>query len=85
MALTNAERQRRCRERNVVVLTDRAEDIAEKLIDMEDQAKLRKVARLIGNHLKNPNRSHLEAGRSRPHSVQIPYAADTTNAVKITV
>jgi|SRR6516225_3860614 len=57
MALTNAEKQRRFRDRNVIVLTDRAEEIAEKLIDMEDQAKLRKVARLVGNHLKNPNRS----------------------------
>jgi len=57
MALTNAEKQRRFRDRNVIVLTDRAEEIAEKLIDMEDQATLRKVARLVGNHLKNPNRS----------------------------
>ena len=36
MPLTNAQKQRRFRDRNVIVLTDRAEDIAEKLMDMED-------------------------------------------------
>jgi hypothetical protein len=43
MPLTNAQKQRRFRDRNVIVLTDRAEDIAEKLMDMEDQKKLRKI------------------------------------------
>jgi hypothetical protein len=60
MPRNNAENQRRFRERNVVLLTARAEEIAEKLMDMEDQKKLQKVYRLIGNHLKNPNRSSLE-------------------------
>jgi hypothetical protein len=60
MPLTNAQKQARWRERNIVVLTARAEEIAEKLMDMADQKKLRKVARLIGNHLKNPNRSQDE-------------------------
>jgi hypothetical protein len=60
MALTNAEKQRRWRERNQVVLTERGEDIAEKLIDMDDQAKVRKIFRLVGNHLKAPNRSAFE-------------------------
>jgi hypothetical protein len=63
MPLTNAQKQRRFRDRNVIVLTDRAEDIAEKPMDMEDQKKLRKIAKLIGNHLKNPNRS----GRAQRH------------------
>ncbi len=53
MALTNAQKQRRFGDRNVIVLTDRAEQIAEKLIDMEDQKKLRRIAKLIGNYLKN--------------------------------
>jgi len=44
MALTNAQKQRRFGDRNVIVLTDRAEQIAEKLIDMEDQKKLRRIA-----------------------------------------
>jgi hypothetical protein len=60
VALTNAEKQRRWRERNQVVLTERTEDIAEKLIDMEDQKKLRKISTLINDHLKNPNRSAFE-------------------------
>ena len=64
MALTNAEKQRRFRERNVIVLTEDAKDIAGRLIDMEDQAelrrvetKLRKIARYIGDHLKHPDRT----------------------------
>jgi len=48
MALTNAQKQRRFGDRNVIVLTDRAEQIAEKLIDMEDQKKLRRGPRLPG-------------------------------------
>jgi hypothetical protein len=39
MALTNAQKQARWRERNVIVLTDDPDAIAEKLMDMEDQAK----------------------------------------------
>ena len=53
-----------CAARNI---TARAEDIAEKLMEMEDQAKLRKIHRWIGNHLKNPKRSlterHVDLGR----------------------
>jgi hypothetical protein len=60
MALTNAEKQQRWRERNQVVLTDRAETIAERLIDMEDQAKLRKISRFINDHLKHPDRDPTE-------------------------
>jgi hypothetical protein len=52
MPLTNAEKQARWRERNVAVLTDQAEAIAEKLIGM-DQTKLRKVSELISHHFKN--------------------------------
>ena len=35
MALSNAEKQARWRERDLVWLTDRADDIAEKLIEMD--------------------------------------------------
>src|SRR5262249_30503583 len=47
-------------ERNVIVLTADAADIAEKLMDMGDLTKLRKIHRWIGNHLKNPKRSRTE-------------------------
>jgi hypothetical protein len=60
MALTNAQKQARWRERNVITLTARAEDIAEKLMEMGDLTKLRKIHRWIGNHLKNPKRSLTE-------------------------
>ena len=51
MPQTNAEYQRRFRSRNVVVLTASAEQIAERLIGMKDQSKLRWIARLIGDHI----------------------------------
>jgi hypothetical protein len=60
MALTNAEKQARWRERNVVKLTDRAQDIAAQLIGMDDQAKLKKIARFINDHLKHPERDQTE-------------------------
>jgi hypothetical protein len=60
MALTNAQKQARWRERNVVVLTDGAQWIAEKLIDMGDQAKLRRIAAFINDHLKHPERDPTE-------------------------
>jgi hypothetical protein len=60
MPLTNAEKQQRWRDRNVIVLTAAANDIATKLIEMEDQPKLRKVAKFINDHLKNPNRTWAE-------------------------
>jgi len=50
---TNAERQARFRDRNVVLLTSDAREIAAKLIDMADQAKLKQVARYINDHLKH--------------------------------
>jgi hypothetical protein len=52
MALTNAQKQARWRKRNQVVLTEDARAIARKLIDMEDQGKLRKIARFINDHLR---------------------------------
>jgi hypothetical protein len=57
MALSNREKQARWRERNIVTLTADAADIAEKLMAMEDQAKLRKLARFINDHLKHPDRT----------------------------
>ena len=52
MPLTNAEKQKRFRKRNVLILTGSAEDIAKKLIGMADPDKLRKVYRLLGKHVK---------------------------------
>jgi hypothetical protein len=52
MTPTNAQRQARFRERNQILLTGSAEDIAKKLIGMADQDKLRKVYRLLGKHVK---------------------------------
>jgi hypothetical protein len=60
MALSNAEKQARWRQRYQVVLTQDAREIAGKLIEMADQAKLRRVARFINDHLKHPGRSPLE-------------------------
>lgn len=60
MALTNAEKQARWRSRNQIVLTEHAREIAEKLIEMADQAKLRRIAKFINDHLKHPDRSPFE-------------------------
>ena len=60
MALSNAEQQARWRERNQVVLTDDLRIIANKLIEMEDQAKLGRIASYINDHLKHPDRSEFE-------------------------
>jgi hypothetical protein len=60
MAISNAEKQARFRDRNVVLLTADARDIAAKLIEMGDQAKLRKVARLVNDHLRHPDRDGTE-------------------------
>jgi len=65
MALTNAEKQARWRERNVVKLTDPAMEIAEMLIEMDDQAKLRKIAAFINDHLKHPDRTAEERSVAR--------------------
>lgn len=60
MALTNAEKQRRWKQRNWVVLTWDAEDVAEKLMGMEDQGKLRKIVSYLKDHLKHPDRTSEE-------------------------
>ena len=57
MGLTNAQKQQRWRDRNVVVLTGRAATIAEQLIGMSDQKKLRKIAAFINDHLRHPERT----------------------------
>jgi hypothetical protein len=62
MPLSNAEKQRRWRDRNQILLTDSAADIAEKLIEMADQAKLKKVAQYVNDHLKHPDRDPYERG-----------------------
>jgi hypothetical protein len=57
MALSNAEKQRRFRERNQIILTDDAAAIAATLIAMDDQRKLKKIASYITDHLKHPERN----------------------------
>jgi hypothetical protein len=64
MPLSNSEKQRRFKKRNVIVLTRNADDIAAQLIDMRDQdrlreavKKLRKVVSFISNHLQHPDRT----------------------------
>ena len=51
MALTNAQKQERWRNRNKVVLTDSAKRIAAKLVAMDDEAKLRKISNYVNDHL----------------------------------
>jgi hypothetical protein len=57
MALTNAEKQRRWKERNQVVLTWTAPAIAGKMMDMADQAKLREIVGYLKRHLRDPARN----------------------------
>ncbi|KRQ03093.1 hypothetical protein [Bradyrhizobium manausense] len=65
MALTNAEKQARWRDKNVIKLTDHAVDIAEKLIEMDDQKKLAKLAKFINDHLKHPDRTAFQRRAAR--------------------
>jgi hypothetical protein len=51
MPLTSAEKQARYRARNVVLLTANAQAIADKLLEMEDQAKLIQIVALLKNRL----------------------------------
>ena len=72
MPLSNAEKQRAFRERNVVVLTADARAIAGMLIDMADQSKLKKIARFISDHLKHPDSKPARAGNcARPYRDQL--------------
>jgi hypothetical protein len=60
VALTNAEKQARWRERNFVSLAESATNIALKLMEMGDQDKLREIAKFINDHLKHPGRTPLQ-------------------------
>ena len=51
MPLTSAEKQARYRARNMILLTADARAIADKLMEMEDQAKLVQVVALLRNRL----------------------------------
>jgi hypothetical protein len=53
MALSNAEKQRRWRERNLIPLTADAREIARKLAAMDDQVKLSLIVGLLNQRL-NP-------------------------------
>jgi hypothetical protein len=74
MPLTNAEKQRRWRDRNVIVLTRDAADSAGWLIDQiadHDELKdivkkLRKVANFIDDHLRHPKRTQRARRSVRP-------------------
>ena len=52
MPLTNAQKQARWRERNVITLSAPAEEIADKLTATADPGKLHKLAALLNHHLK---------------------------------
>ncbi len=54
MPFSNAEKQRRYRERNQILLSANASVIAKRLIRMSDQNKLRRVAAFINDHLQRP-------------------------------
>jgi hypothetical protein len=62
MALTNAEKQARWRERNTIVLTADAREIARKLAAMDDQAKLTQIVRLL-NEGRNPTDGRCRWGK----------------------
>jgi hypothetical protein len=64
MALTNAEKQERWRQRNRVVLRDDADEIAAKLITL-DRRKLRKIVTLLTRHLKATTGLRKDAARNR--------------------
>jgi len=52
MALSNAKRQQRWRERNLIQLTADAREIARKLAAMDDRAKLAQIVALLNARLK---------------------------------
>jgi hypothetical protein len=54
------EKQARWRESNFVSLAASAENIALKLMEMDDQDKLRDIAKFINDHLKHPGRTPLQ-------------------------
>jgi hypothetical protein len=62
MALSNAQKQARWRERNMISLADSAANIALRLMEMDDQDKLREIAKFINDHLKHPGRTPLQRG-----------------------
>jgi hypothetical protein len=57
MALTNAEKQARWRERNMISLKERAADIAGKLIRDGRSAQAAQDRQFINDHLKHPDRT----------------------------
>jgi hypothetical protein len=63
MALSNAEKQARFRDRNLVLLTGDAREIAAKLIAMADQKKLRKIIGYVNDHF-NPTEEQMASPRS---------------------
>jgi hypothetical protein len=82
MALTNAEKQARFRERNTVLLTAGPAEIADKLA-MMNKKKLRKIYNRLGGHLNRKPRNKVESTMSeREFAEQLNAAiADTTAAI----
>jgi hypothetical protein len=70
MALTNAEKQRRWRARNVIVLTAGAREIARRLAAMDDQDKLAQVVRLLSERHSPGDGRLVRPRRRRTRSVR---------------
>jgi hypothetical protein len=68
MTISNAEKQRRFRDRNVIMLTRDANEIARQLISQQDdldalrdiEKKLRKVASFVADHVRHPDRTETQ-------------------------
>jgi hypothetical protein len=69
MALSNAEKQRRWRARNQIVLTATAKAIAGQLVAMADQEKVRAVADLL-NAGRRARSQAAAAGPAEPHEIR---------------
>jgi hypothetical protein len=82
MALTNAQKQARWRDRHQLVLTENARTIAARLIEIPDQAKLRRIAGYLNDHLKHPERSPLERDIARNGVRRFPAAGFTNNTIR---
>jgi hypothetical protein len=71
MPLTSAEKQARYRSRNVVLLTADAHAIADKLMEMEDQAKLFQIVTLLKDRI-DPQGSLARLAARTPLAIASP-------------
>jgi hypothetical protein len=82
MALTNAEHQRRWRKRNLVSLTADGREIARKLLEMDDRAKLALIVGLLNSStpkLAAANLSEMTA------AVAGPVLPEATRATRLPI